>query len=319
MPASGFIGESKIDILRGLGASGDRVASSSLIDGDLAIDARLARAEHLMRTLALELPVVLKPDQGQRGSGVIVARTRVEITEYLRQSRGDVVLQEYVAGLEFGVFYRRRPSEPRGHIISLTDKRLPAVVGDGRHTLERLILLDRRTLGMARFHLERNADTLREIPAAGQVVSLGDCGSHCRGATFLDATGLVTPELERAFDEVARRYEGFYFGRFDVRAATVDAFLAGGFKIIELNGVTSEVTHIYDPRVGVIDAYRALFEQWRLAFEIGAQNIARGATVTSLWGLARLVARYRASSRGRDQSRRYSVCRPSEASSTRPS
>ena len=71
-----------------------------------------------------------------------------------------------------------------------------------------------------------------------------------------------------------------------------------GFKIIELNGVTSEATHIYDPQVGIADAYRALFEQWRLAFEIGAENRWRGASQTSLWRLMRLVITYRGQSQG---------------------
>jgi len=310
--ASGFIGESKIDILRGLAASGDRIARSGLIDGSLNVAAKIARAGQLMQSLAITLPVVLKPNEGQRGSGVSVARTTEDLVSYLRQSSGDVIVQEYVSGFEFGVFYVRRPSEPRGRILSITDKRLPAVIGDGRHTLEQLILRDRRSLGMARLHLKRYGDALREIPVRGQVVSLGDCGSHCRGATFLDASRLLTPEIERAFDDVARGYDGFYFGRFDVRASSLEDFVAGrGFTIIELNGVTSEATHIYDPRVSVIDAYRALFEQWRLAFEIGAENIARGATVTSARELARLVVRYRATSRARESlvfsSRRYNV------------
>jgi hypothetical protein len=51
---------------------------------------------------------------------------------------------------------------------------------------------------------------------------------------------------------------------------------ADGIRILELNGVTSEPTHIYDPAVSVIDAYRALFEQWRLAYAIGASNRQKG-------------------------------------------
>ena len=66
-----------------------------------------------------------------------------------------------------------------------------------------------------------------------------------------------------------------------------------GFTVIELNGVTSEATHIYDPRIGLLEAYRALFEQWRLAFEIGAENVRRGAETTSIRELVRLLLRYR--------------------------
>ena len=45
--------------------------------------------------------------------------------------------------------------------------------------------------------------------------------------------------------------------------------------MIELNGVASEATHIYDPAVSVWEAYRVLFRQWALAFEIGRKNLDR--------------------------------------------
>jgi len=293
IPAGGFIGESKIDILRGLGATRDAVARSGLIDATLPSDARFARAEQLMQTLALDLPIVVKPNAGQRGAGVVVARTWAELRRYLESATGDTILQEYVPGVEFGVFYYRRPLERRGHVLSITEKHLPTVVGDGRRSVERLILDDRRALGMARFHLRRQRAALGQVPLAGERISLGDCGSHCRGATFLDGGRWLTPAVHDAFDAIAQAYEGFYFGRFDVRARSVADFAAGHFTIIELNGVTSEATHIYDPDVGVLDSYRALFDQWRLAFEIGAANVARGAKVWSMFDLIGLIRQYR--------------------------
>jgi pimeloyl-ACP methyl ester carboxylesterase len=298
MPAGGFVGESKIEILRGLAGSGGFIARSGVIDRRFTGPERVARAEQIMQALAVDIPVVLKPNEGQRGSGVVVARSREQMAAHLASTAVDTIVQEYVPGLEFGVFYYRRPTEARGHILSITVKHLPFVVGDGRRTLEQLILRDRRALGMARFHLQRQAAHVTDVPAAGEIVSLGDCGSHCRGATFLDGRALLTPALEQVFDRVARSYEGFCFGRFDVRAPTLDDFMqARSFKIIELNGVTSEATHIYDPEVSLLDAYRALFEQWRLAYEIGAENAARGAAVTSVRSLLWLVVRYRESSR----------------------
>ena len=293
IPAGGFIGESKIDILRGLGTTRNAVARSGLIDGTLPREGKLARAAQLMQTLALELPVVLKPDVGQRGAGVVVARSKAEMTSYLESTTADTILQEYIPGVEFGVFYYRHPLEPRGHILSMTEKHLPAVVGDAMRSLERLILEDRRSLGMARFHLRRHRTALRQVPAKDVRISLGDCGSHCRGATFLDGSRWLTPSVDDAFDEIAQGYAGFYFGRFDVRSSSTADFTAGRFTIIELNGVTSEATHIYDPEVTLIEAYRALFDQWRLAFEIGAANIARGARAWTVFELVGLVRRYR--------------------------
>jgi len=289
IPSGGFIGESKIEILRGLGP--DHVARSLFLEGSLPTDIKLARVNAFLTTLTRDLPVVLKPDQGQRGSGVVAARTRDALDACLAQTTVDTIVQEYVPGVEFGVFYVRRPDEARGRILSITEKRLPSVRGDGRQTIEQLILTDADTIGMARFHLRHNADRLHEVPAAGQLVSLGDCGSHCRGARFYNAASLLTPALERAIDDIAARFDGFYFGRFDLRVPSRESLAHGEhITILELNGVTSEVTHIYDPAVSLTAAYRALCEQWRLAFEIGAMNAARGARVWSVAELAGLVA-----------------------------
>jgi pimeloyl-ACP methyl ester carboxylesterase len=285
IPSGGVAGESKFAILKGLGEPAAWIARSGLVSGALAPVARIAAADAFMAGRGLSLPIVLKPDQGQRGAGVKVARSRQELESYLQRASGDTVVQEYVPGVEFGVFYVRRPSEPRGWILSVTEKRLPAVTADGRRTIEALILDDARAVCMARFHLAEQTPRLASVPAAGAVVSLGDCGSHCRGAEFLDGRRHLSAALEDAVETVARRFEGFYFGRFDVRAASADAFARGEFTVIELNGVTSEPTHIYDPAVGLVDAYRALFTQWSLAFAIGAENARAGAPVTSAWAL----------------------------------
>jgi hypothetical protein len=296
IPAGGFIGESKIDILRGLGPRS--VARSLFLEGRLPAAVKIERAEAFLSSLERPLPIVVKPDQGQRGSGVTVARTREGLHARLAQTRVDTIVQEYVPGVEFGVFYVRRPGDTRGRILSITEKRLPSVTGDGRSTLEDLILADPDTIGMARFHLRQHADRLRDVPLPAQVVSLGDCGSHCRGARFYDAGALLTPALEAAIDDIAAGFDGFCFGRFDLRVPTREALVRGAdMTILELNGVTSEVTHIYDPGVSLVEAYRALCEQWRLAFEIGAGNAARGARVWSLAELIGLVAAHAGSRR----------------------
>ena len=297
IPASGFIGESKIAILDGLSKSRDRVARSEFIASSLPFSERCVRASAFMQRERLALPIVLKPNEGQRGSGVVVAKTLEELHAYLHRSVVDTIVQEHVPGVEFGVFYCRKPSEARGRIISVTEKRPPFVVGDGRRSLERLILDDRRGLGMARFHLRRQHARLHIVPGEGEVVSLGELGTHCRGALFLDGRAALTVEVERAFDDMSRSFEGFYFGRYDVRARSVDDFKSGRFTVIELNGVTSEATHIYDPRIGLLEAYHALFEQWQWAFEIGAANVRRGAETTSIQALVRLLLQYRRAAR----------------------
>jgi membrane protein DedA with SNARE-associated domain len=293
IPSGGFIGESKIEILKGL--SGDaRIARASLIEDVLDLDERVARAKRFIEENELGFPVVLKPDEGQRGSGVAVVRSDEELKDYLNASAADTIIQEYVPGSEFGVFYYRRPDEERGRIFSITEKRFPVVTGNGASTLERLILEDERAVCMARFYFKKQSKHLFDVPASGERVQLVELGTHSMGAIFLDGGWARTRELEDAIDEISRRFHGFYFGRFDIRTPCVADLKAGkNFKVIELNGVTSEATHIYDPRNSLFAAYKILFEQWRIAFEIGAQNHRRGVTPTPIRALAKLLLDYK--------------------------
>ena len=125
------------------------------------------------------------------------------------------------------------------------------------------------------------------------MVELGKVGTHSRGALFLDGNHLHTPEVEAAIERIARTVEGFYFGRFDLRAPSEEHFRRGeGLKVLELNGVTSEEAHMYDPAFSFANAVRTLSAQWRTAFEIGAAFRDRGLEPTGLTALVREVWRY---------------------------
>jgi membrane protein DedA with SNARE-associated domain len=285
MPLGGLVGESKGAILRALEPSG-RVPPTLALDAALSTEERRTRVCAFAARHGLDLPLVVKPDVGERGSGVVVARSEDELARALARPL-DLLVQAYVPGLEFGLFYARHPDWPRGRLVSLTSKHLPTVTGDGLRTLEELILADPRHLAMARFFLTAHAPSLARIPTTGELVLLGDLGTHCRGATFLDAAHLVTPALEAALDATSRTFAGFHLGRYDVRSPSAEALMRGEFTVLELNGLTSEPTHIHDPRHSLLHAWRTLAAQWRLAFEIGAANrrrpLAWSRIVAALW------------------------------------
>ncbi len=280
IPLGGFAGESKSDILRHLPAG---------VVPSYARVRTLEAARSFLDTAGLEFPVVLKPDVGERGRGVAVVRSPREMDRYFAGATGDIIVQRYVPGGEFGVFYYRRPGEDRGHIFSITEKRFPEIAGDGRSTVEELILSDRRAVCLSGLYLEKCGRRPDEVLDAGERLRLVEIGSHCRGAIFLDGAALQTPALADAIHRAARRFPGFYIGRFDIRAASNEDFRQGRFQVIELNGVTAEPTHIYDPAVSIWDAYRVLFTQWRLAFEIGAANRDAGLRLDSLSTLLRVA------------------------------
>lgn len=271
----GVVGLSKADILYGLRGAGDRVARWRLV-GPGALAVRTKAVRDFMAEHRLGFPLVLKPDRGERGTGVVIARDEAAVEGALREQAEALVVQAYVPGVEFGIFYVRRPGAGGGEIFAITEKRVVTVTGDGRRTLEALILADDRAVGMARFFLRTFADRLAEVPAAGTEVVLSELGTHSRGCLFLDGGHLATPALEAAVEATSRVYPGFHFGRYDVRAPSVAALRAGTFTVIELNGVTSEATAMYDPAHRLWHGWKTLCRQWRLAFEIGAANRRNG-------------------------------------------
>jgi hypothetical protein len=164
------------------------------------------------------------------------------------------------------------------------------VTGDGTHSLENLILKDERAVCMAHVYFDAQRDRIWSVPGKDEAVQLIEIGTHCRGCVFLDGVDIKTEAMEAAIDRVARGFDGFYFGRFDIRTPSVADFKQGkNFKVVELNGVTSEATHIYDPSNSLFAAYSVLFQQWRIAFEIGAQNRKQGIRPVTLRTLASLV------------------------------
>jgi pimeloyl-ACP methyl ester carboxylesterase/membrane protein DedA with SNARE-associated domain len=313
-PAGGLIGESKASILAALdlacGRGGRLARVAGAADAALApppiavprwrlipggtIEERLRSLRRLRDEEGVAFPIVLKPDVGQRGQGVETVADEAAAARYLARRPAPCIAQQYVGGREFGVFYQRVPGEARGSVLSITEKNPPVLEGDGRSTLEELVLRDRRAVAIARVYRAELGERCDRVPAAGERVKLVDVGTHARGSIFLDGTRHATPALEAAIDEVSRGIDGFFFGRYDVRVASAeDLEQARGLQVLELNGVTAESTDIYDPRNGVVDAWRKLARQWRLAFEIGAANRDRGAPVTSLRDLLGLLWRYR--------------------------
>lgn len=291
IPHSGLVGESKEAILRELPA--EHVAAFEAIPAGVGSEEGLRRIESFLSRVGSSYPVVLKPDVGERGRGVRIAHSPESAGQFFAQAKGRSIVQQYVPGREFGVFYYRDPISGAGSILSVTDKRFPAVTGDGKRTLHELILDDRRAVAMLSVHERANAPRLDSVPAPGYSVPLVELGTHCRGALFVDGQDLITPALTEAISRIADQFPGFHFGRFDLRVPEARLLAEGReFLIIELNGVTSEATHIYDPSNSLLSGYRTLFRQWELAWLIGLKNIQAGARPSSVSAIARILWRH---------------------------
>ncbi|MGB0953163.1 MAG: alpha/beta fold hydrolase [Planctomycetota bacterium] len=289
MEGGGLVGESKSAVFRRL--AGDHVPPCGFLAADRTLEERIGELVAWMREDAVHFPVILKPDAGERGFGVRKIDNLEEARTWLQEYPREAIAQPFVEGLEFGISYLQLPGQVQGRITSIAAKIPPSVTGDGKHTLERLILNHPRHVAMADILLGSEAEHLYEIPAAGEEVALHTLGTHALGAEFVDRNDLLTPALEAAIREISSRLPGFHMGRYDLRVPSIEDLQAGeNLSILELNGLTGEPAHLYDRKHSVRVARATLRTLWRDAFDIAAANRAAGAKMSrwsELWRLYR--------------------------------
>jgi len=238
-------------------------------------------------------PLVIKPNQGQRGRAVAVVRSDRDLQRYLAavpaSEQSKVLLQQFASGQEYGVLIYRDPTTQQAQILSINEKQFPAVEGDGRRCLAELVDADPRAALIAPVLWRERPEQMAMIPAAAERVQLVEIGAHCRGTTFLDARDHSSHALKAWAQQVFDAMPGFSIGRVDLRCPSANHLTrAEGLQVLEINGVTSEPAHIYHPGASLLDGYRALFQHWRLCFQLGMQEIGKGADTTSPLGLLRL-------------------------------
>jgi hypothetical protein len=155
-------------------------------------------------------------------------------------------------------------------------KEMLAVTGDGKSTLQMLILKKDRAKLQWKNLREVYNKRLNEVLKEGEKLELVSIGNHCLGTKFLDASHLINEKLSETFDQISKQIEGFYFGRFDLRCASLDDLYNGNVKIMELNGCGAEPGHIYQPGYSISKALSVLFNHWRNIFIIARENTKRG-------------------------------------------
>lgn len=273
----GMFGESKYEVIRNVPR--EFVPKTILVKSP----STPRQVLDLMSKAGLQFPVIFKPDLGERGFMVKKVSDERGLIDYLSKMKFDFIIQELVSSpLEFGVFYTRFPNQQKGEVTSVVMKEMLAIVGDGKRTIQDLILgLDRAKLQWETLK-EVYRKRLTEILPSGQRMELVSIGNHCLGTKFLDGSNLITPQLSETFDRISRQIPGFYFGRFDLRCETLSDLYKGEIMIMELNGCGAEPAHIYEPGYSLHKALKVLFTHWRNIFIIARENEKHGIQYTSM-------------------------------------
>jgi hypothetical protein len=277
IPEGGFVDESKAQTLDNIKCNEEFLARYHLLTASGSPGDRIKAARAFMQNIDATFPIVLKPDSGRRGAGAAIIKSQKQLETHLSDNEKDFIIQEYVDGYDYRILYYRYPGQNEGHLFSITEKRRLKLTGDGKSTIEELILKDDRAISLARLHMQANQDRLFHVPEDGEEIALTDVGARGRGAPFFNGRYVHTPELEAIIDKISKSFKGFYFGRYAIRTPSRKDFKMGeNFKVIELTGVTSEASHIYSSGNNLRQAFRGLMQQWKIAYEIGAINRDRG-------------------------------------------
>ena len=223
----------------------------------------------------IDFPLIAKPDIGFRGLLVQKIDNQTDLRTYLSSNTIHIILQEYVDyPKECGMFYYKIPGETNGHITSVTLKKFMSVTGNGIDNLGHLIRNDKKAFLYYKIFYELHYKKINDIPKNGESVKLTVIGNHSKGTIFINGNHLIDDQLVKFLDKITASIPDFYYGRFDIKFDNLKKLKAGNsFKILELNGIIAEPTHIYDTKnSNYLAALYCIWQHWSIITKIARKN-----------------------------------------------
>lgn len=262
IPLGGVFGESKRAILD--------LIPEEYVPKTVFLEAGISRERVLsiLEAANLHFPLMVKPDIGERGFLIKKVEDEQALYAHLERYSLDFLVQEFLKEpMEATVLYYRFP-DGRFGITSVCIKEFMSVTGDGVSSVEELMARDfRALLQIDRFKKDAPA-MLTRVPAPGEKVLLEPVGNHARGTKFVNGAPWITEQMVNRFHAICQRIDGVLYGRFDLKITSMEALQRGEFKAMELNGITSDPAHVYDPDHGMWRAYRDYYRHWRIIYRL---------------------------------------------------
>ena len=225
----------------------------------------------------LSLPLLAKPNIGERGMGILKINSIAELISYNTAVSFDYILQEFIDyPLEMSVLAYRKLDSDKPTVTSVCLKEKLTILGDGHSTLTQLVNKDFRSRKQwPRLSSQFDEDLVLE---KGKRLILDPIGNHSRGTTFLDGNYLINDSFSAAIGQLFNSIKGeVYYGRFDIiYKSMLDFVELKNFKVIEFNGVGSEPAHIYQPGFSLFNAYQSLWQHAKILGNISLQQKKRG-------------------------------------------
>lgn len=216
----------------------------------------------------LDFPLIVKPNVGLKGFKVYKIGDENELDTFFEENNvkeREWLLQEYIGyKREYSVLFYRYPQEQKFGVSSFIEKSYPHVTGDGKRTLKTLIERYNNPFLLKNDVYKRLSGELDTIPEAGSKIILDFIGNYSRGAKFHSKMDYVSDKMTSMLSSLFQKADGLNFFRIDLKSNSVEDFLEGKFKVLEINGMKSEPLHIYDEDSTFMDNSRIIREHWRI-------------------------------------------------------
>jgi hypothetical protein len=230
-------------------------------------------------------PFVVKPEVG--GQGILFRKidTEKELLHYHSLMKFEYIVQNMILyKMEVSVFHIRHPKEDKGIVTGFLHKIPLHVMGNGKTTLEELILSHPKANKFATDMLVKHANNLKNIIANDEKYVLSYAANHNRGAHFVDLKHEIDDKLVSIFDALSIEINDFFYGRYDIMCNSVEDLKAGkNYSILEYNGCGAEPNHFYDTGYTLRGAHKEILKHWKYLYEISKYNASQGVKPWGFW------------------------------------
>lgn len=223
-------------------------------------------------------PFIVKPEIG--GQGILFRKIDDEasIRHYHSIIPVEYIVQKMVHyPIEVSVFHIRYPNQEKGIVTGFLHKIPLQVLGDGKHTLQQLVMLNPKAEKRHNDLHSRHADMWDKIIPKNEKYILSYAANHNRGAHFVDLKEFINDDLVAVFDKLSIRINDFFYGRYDIMCNSIEELRQGkNFTILEYNGCGAEPNHFYDTGYTLGGAYKEILKHWKMLYEISKYNAEQG-------------------------------------------
>lgn len=244
----------------------------------ISVKESIASIQEQIKQHEIAYPFIVKPQVGMQAMLFRKIENKDQLQHYHNYISVDYIIQQYVQlPVELSVFHIRYPGEMKGFVTGFVLKNYLSVTGDGVATLQELIQNDSRAKYRLHEMKQKHAANLQLVIPKGKQYFLSIAGNHNRGAKFINLYKEIDERLCNVFDTISYEAGHFYFGRYDIKCASIQELKEGrNFYILEYNGAGAEPNHIYDCGMSYWNALRVINSHWRHLYKIGRINFEKG-------------------------------------------